>query len=50
MKQADEHNGKHGVLLWYGGEAGRWGVKLDGWGKVLVTAGNLTSFRTAPPP
>ena len=31
-----EHNGKHGVLLGYDGEAGRWAVQLDGWGNVSV--------------
>ena len=46
LKKADEHNGKHGVLLGYDGEAGRWGVQLDGGGdvSVRVRAGNLTSL------
>ena len=45
-KKAGEHNGKHGVLLGYDGEAGRWGVQLDGGGdvSVRVRAGNLTSL------
>ena len=46
LKKAGEHNGKHGVLLGYDGEAGRWSVKLDGVGAVAVRvrAANLTSL------
>ena len=35
LKKAGEHNGKHGVLLGYDGEAGRWGVELDGEGEAF---------------